>query len=341
MSRRGALATTVALALTAILLAVATTDMVSGYWRFLITEMAILALLATSFNLVYGFGGMLSFCQGSFYGLGAYLTAWLAVHTDISPLVGLPLGLLGGGLAAFLLGLLLVRMGGHSLTIASVIIAVGGVLAGNAFREFTGGEDGIPIAARVAEALTVVPLRPALAKLYPAVAILAVVLLVLALFLRSVPGKVLIAIRENELRARFLGYNVRTWRLGVFTVAGGLAGLAGALYALTAGHASTTTLEIGLSVNAILWAAVGGLGTVLGPVVGVGFLVPLTEFLSTRLAALAQIPVGILLILVITLMPDGILGWWRQRREAGVPPVAAQDGPVSEVPHIALKETQQ
>jgi branched-chain amino acid transport system permease protein len=341
MSRGRTLAIGVPLTLAAVLLAMVTTDAVTGYLRFLVTEMAILALLATSFNLVYGFGGMLSFCQGSFYGLGAYLTAWVTVTTDISPLMGLPLSLLGCGVVAFLLGLLLVRMGGHSFTIATVIIAVGALLAGNTFRELTGGEDGISIAERVAGILTVVPVQPALAKLYPSMAILASVLVVLTVFLRSVPGKILVAIRESELRARFLGYNVCAWRLGVFTAAGALAGLAGALYALTAGHVSTTTLDISLSVNAILWAAVGGLGTVLGPTVGVAILVPLTEYFSTRLAALAQIPVGILLLVVITLMPDGILGWWHQRCARVIAPVVDRDGAVMEVPRTALKETRQ
>ncbi len=321
-------------------LLLASTGTLSGYWRFLLTEVAVLALLATSFNVVYGFGGMLSFCQGTFYGLGAYLAAWLALGAAVPPLAALPLALAGGGLAGLLVGLLLVRLGGHALTIASVIVAVVGVLVGNTFREVTGGEDGLTIAARVGPGLAVGPWPPGLVALHLAAGTLAVVLGAAALVLRSTPGKVLLAIRENEVRARFLGYRVRRWRLGLFTAGGALAALAGAIYAITAGHVSTATLEIGLSVNAILWTVVGGLGTVTGPLLGVALLLPVTDLLSTRLAALAQIPVGVLLILVITLMPNGVLGWLRDHRRPDPTPSPAgrAAAAAAEAPGIPYKE---
>jgi branched-chain amino acid transport system permease protein len=144
-------------------------------------------------------------------------------------------------------------------------------------------------------------------KLHLTTAILFVVLFALSAVMRSTTGKIVVAIRENELRAQYLGYGVFAWTLVVFTIGGALAGLAGALYALTVNHVSTQVLDIGLSIYAIVWTVVGGLGTVIGPLVGVVLLLPLTDYLSS-LIVYAQIPVGILLVLVVTFAPDGIVG---------------------------------
>jgi branched-chain amino acid transport system permease protein len=281
---------------------------VGEFWHFFLAEMAILTLLAISFNLVYGYGGMLSFCQGTFYGVGAYVVAWLALRGGLHPAVVVVAAVAVSGLVALATGLIFVRMGGHNFTVATVILAVVGFLAGNTLRPITGGEDGLSFS------LLAVSMRT---KLYLALAVLVVCLAALARLARSVVGKIVIGVRENEVRARFLGYNARALRLVVFTVGGALAGLSGALYAMTTGYVSTQVLEIGLSVNAILWSVVGGVGTVIGPVIGVAVLLWLTEYLSS-LIVYSQIPVGILLILVVTFTPDGIIGRigkvWAERR---------------------------
>ncbi len=278
------------------------------FWHFFFTEMAILALLGVSFNIVYGYGGRHSFCQGMFYGFGAYVTAWLAQRGDVHPILVLVAATLAAAGVAFVAGVIFIRTGTHNFTIATVILGIVAFLAGNTLRWLTGGEDGLNFTLSAAQIAGMTFPPPSMrGKLHLTVAILFVVLFVLAWVMRSTPGKIVIAIRENELRAQYLGYGVFTWTLVVFTIGGAVAGLAGSLYALTVNHVSTGVFDIGLSINAIVWTVVGGLGTVIGPVVGVLLLLPLTDFLSS-LIVYSQIPVGILLVLVVTFAPEGILG---------------------------------
>ncbi len=278
------------------------------FWDFFFTEMAILALLGVSFNVVYGYGGKHSFCQGMFYGIGAYVTAWLAQRGDVHPVLVVAGAMLAAAGVAFVAGVIFIRTGTHNFTIATVILAIVAFLGGNTLRPYTGGEDGINFTLPAVQVLGVLFPPPSIrGKLHLAVAILFLVLFTLSWVMRSTAGKIVIAIRENELRAQYLGYGVYAWTLVIFTIGGALAGLAGALYALTVNHVSTQVLEIGLSINAIVWTVVGGLGTVLGPVVGVLLLLPLTDYLSA-LITYSQIPVGILLVLVVTFAPEGIVG---------------------------------
>jgi branched-chain amino acid transport system permease protein len=278
------------------------------FWDFFFTEMAILALLGVSFNVVYGYGGKHSFCQGMFYGIGAYVTAWLALRGDVHPLLAVAAATVAASGVAFVAGVVFIRTGPHNFTIATVILGIVAFLAGNTLRWLTGGEDGLNFTLPVAHVAGLAFPPPGMrGKLHLTVAILFVVLFALAWVMRSTAGKIVIAIRENELRAQYLGYGVFTWTLVVFTIGGALAGLAGSLYALTVNHVSTGVFDLGLSINAIVWSVVGGLGTVLGPVVGVLLLLPLSDYLSS-LIIYSQIPIGILLVLVVTFAPEGIVG---------------------------------
>jgi branched-chain amino acid transport system permease protein len=309
------------------------------FWQFFLTEMAILALLGVSFNLVYGYGGKHSFCQGTFYGLGAYVTAWLAQRGDVPGAVVLVSAALAAAALAFGAGVIFIRMGSHSFIIATVILAIVAFLAGNTLRPLTGGEDGITFTLPTSTLLGA-PFPPTTmaGRLHLAGSVLLVVLIGLALVMRSIVGKIVVSIKDNELRAQYLGYSVYAWNLTVFTVGGALAGLAGSLYAMTVGHVSTQVLDLGLSVNAIVWSVVGGLGTVLGPVVGVALLLPLTDYLSS-IILYAQIPVGILLILVVRFAPEGIVGALHKLGRGGdVPedtPRATEPGPPVAVPSLS------
>ncbi len=296
------------------------------FWDFFFTEMAILALLGVSFNLVYGYGGKHSFCQGMFYGIGAYVTAWLAQRGDVHPLLVIAAAMVAASGVAFAAGLIFIRTGTHNFTIATVILGIVAFLTGNTLRWLTGGEDGLNFTLPVAHvAGFAFPPSSMRGKLHVTVAILFVVLFALSWVMRSTVGKIVVAIRENELRAQYLGYGVFAWTLVIFTIGGAIAGLAGALYAVTVNHVSTDVFDLGLSINAIVWSVVGGLGTVLGPVVGVLLLLPLTDYLSS-LIVYAQIPVGILLVLVVTFAPEGIVG----RLSRAPADVGYAEGPLAE-----------
>ena len=126
---------------------------------------------------------------------------------------------------------------------------------------------------------------------------------------------VLRALAMNETRARQIGFDVRRQRLGLFVLSAAVAGFSGALYALVMSHVTTGSLEIGLSVNAILWAVVGGLGTSFGALLGTLIILPLTEFVAS-VFVYVQAVVGLLLVVVAVFFPKGVVGTLAETRRA-------------------------
>lgn len=281
---------------------------VADYWFFFIFQMVVSAYLALSFALAYSYGKILSFAQGMFFGIGAYATIYLASDAPW----GLPLALAGAMLGAAALGAvfgaMLVRMDGHNPTIATVILASAGLLLANALSTYTGGEDGLGMATKAVGIgglhLAVGPNR----TLYYTAAVILVALVLFMWFMRhSKAWMVLRAVAQNESRAQQLGFNVRLRRFVIFTLGAALAGLGGAFYALLLGHVTTAVFDLGLSVNAILWAVLGGLGTAFGPLIGVLVIYPLTELIAS-VFVYVQIVIGLLLVAVAVFFPKGIIG---------------------------------
>ncbi len=278
------------------------------HWRFFIFQIVVAAYLAASFDLSYSYAKILSFGQGIFFAAGAYAAIYLATTAPW----GLPLVLLTAAAAAIalgsLLGIVLVRMDNHNATIATVILAAVGLLAGNALTRLTGGEDGL---AMHTDAVGMGPLQLAagasLEMYYVAAIPLVLYFIVSWRFQNHRLWKVLRAVAQNETRAQQLGFNVRMRRLVVFVLAAGLAGVGGALYALLMKHVTTSVLDISLSVDAILWAVVGGLSAPFGPLLGVLVVYPTTEALAS-LFTYVQIVVGLVLIVVAVVFPRGIVG---------------------------------
>lgn len=300
-----------ALRLAAIISVLLVPVMAGDSWRFFLFQMIVAAYLAMSFDLAYSYGRVLSFAQGIFFAVGAYATIYLA---SAAPW-GLVLALFGavacGMILGALFGVVLVRMDGHNPTIATVILASVGLLAGNALSSYTGGEDGLRLATRtVGVGLLQLRVGSGLPMYYTA----ALPLLMLVVTSWALQGrrvwKVLRAVAQNEIRAQQLGFNVRLRRLVMFTLSAGIAALGGAFYVLLMEHVTTSVLDIGLSVNAILWAVVGGVGTAFGPLIGVFVVYPVTEMIAS-VFVYVQILVGLLLIVVAVFFPNGIIGTLR------------------------------
>lgn len=300
-----------ALRLVAIVSVLLVPAMAGDSWRFFSFQMIVAAYLAVSFDLAYSYGRVLSFAQGIFFAVGAYATIYLA---SAAPW-GLALALFGavacGVILGALFGIVLVRMDGHNPTIATVILASVGLLAGNALSSYTGGEDGLRLATRSVGVGTLqLPVGSGLAMYYTAaLPLMALVVASWALQGRRV-WKVLRAVAQNETRAQQLGFNVRLRRLVMFTLSAGIAALGGAFYVLLMEHVTTSVLDIGLSVNAILWAVVGGVGTAFGPLIGVFVVYPVTEMIAS-VFVYVQILVGLLLVVVAVFFPNGIIGTLR------------------------------
>lgn len=285
-------------------------------WRFFSFQMVVAGYLALSFDLAHSYGKVLSFMQGTFFAVGAYATVYLASDGPWGFAWVFVVAVLGGAVSGALVGVVLMRMGGHSVTIATVILAAVGFLAGNALSAYTGGEDGLQLMTNsVGFASWQLPVGSNLAMYYAAaVPLMALIVLSWLLQKRRV-WKVLRAIAQNETRAQQLGFNVQRRRLVMFTIAAAISSVGGAFYVLQMRHVTTHVLNIDLSVNAILWAVVGGLGTAFGPIIGVLTVYPITEMVAA-VFVYVQILVGLLLVVVAVFFPGGIIGTLKESANA-------------------------
>ncbi len=291
--------------------------------RGLLLRMLIWGLFALSFDVVFGYAGLLSLGHSVYFGLGAYGAAWtlLALHSSASPGAGLGTGMalgvvlpllagLGlGGLIAIGLAPLLVRTGRHGFIIATAVTALIAFTLAQSRRDLTGGDDG----------LTLPPLPLALggwrvgcADPGPAYGlVLLLVAMTVALYGAIVRGPVGLAlrlVRENERRAEALGFDVLRVKALAFALGGAGAALAGALYALTSCHVSTRVFHWLVSADALIWTLFGGAGTLVGPLLGTAVFLALREGLSGLWPPGYPILVGLALLLTVRAFPEGLLG---------------------------------
>lgn len=285
-------------------------DLVGGYTA-LGTRVVVLALAAMSVNFLLGFTGVLSFGHAAWFGLGAYgagLTLkFLAPSTPLAILAGMLLAGLAGGL----LGTLIVRRRG--VYFAMVTIAFGQVFYYIAFQwsSLTGGDDGLRGFSRQPVDLgftTVDILGNANAFYYFVLFFFAVVTAAMALILRSPFGRTMLAIRENERRARFLGIAVERHIWVVFTLSCFFMGVAGALYALTNNFADPRGLHYTQSGDFVMMAVMGGMRTFWGPLLGATVFVVLQDYLSSVTVNWMSF-LGLLFVLVVLFYPRGLLGF--------------------------------
>ena len=280
----------------------------NAYWLFLTLQVAVFSYLAFSVDIAYSYSRLLSFCQGLFFAAGAYTATYFASSAGWSLPVMLLCGTLAGTLLGAVLGLMLMRMHTHGAVIATVIIAAASFLIANAMSAYTGGDDGLSpqtnmigiAGGRIATGLN-------LATYY--LATLPIVALVCALWLMraTLAWTVIRAVAQNDVRARQLGYNVALRRYTVFVVSTAVASLGGVMYMLVMGHVTTGLMDVGFSVNAILFAVIGGLGTDCGALIGALLVLPATELIAT-VFTYVQIFVGLLLTVMAVAAPKGIIG---------------------------------
>lgn len=317
------------------------------------TIYASFALLALSLGLIWGFAGILCFGQAAFFGLGGYAYAIAALNFgDTSWAV--PIGMLVPAVFALLLGYFMfwkrisdVYLGVITLTVSLILYRFFNQTAGDEWTIGTarlGGFNGIP---------GTPPLNwpgDPQAVLWPEeifmVAVGALILgyLLCKLLLSSGFGRTIVAVRENEVRTGLLGYDVRVYKLIVFAISGALAGLAGILFANT-GFVSPNMFSLQLNAQVIIWTIVGGLGTLVGPIVGC----ILMQMLTTELGRVNQsggldwldpnLVLGVVLVVFVVLVPRGLVptarGWFEAaitvarapRRKAAQPTVGRRAAP--------------
>lgn len=286
---------------------------VGGYTE-LATRVVVLGLAAMALNLLLGFTGVLSFGHAAYFGLGAYGVAMTIKYLSPSTGLGILVGLAIGTVAAALLGALIVRLRG--VYFAMVTIAFGQVFFYLTFRwnRVTGGDDGLTGWSRQPLSLLghTLSLGDDRVFYYFVLAVFAVAVAAMALVLRSPFGRTLLAIRENERRARFLGIHVEQHVWGAWVISCFFAALAGALYALLNNFTDPRALRWDQSGNFVIMAVLGGMRSFWGPLLGAGIFVVLEDFVSTRTQNWMSF-VGLAFVLVVLFFPRGVLGIFRRR----------------------------
>ena len=266
------------------------------------TEIAIVGLFATAFNLLMGFGGMVSFGHAAYFALGAYAAALLVKRAGWPMLLALPVSPLVAAAGALLFGFFIVRLS-HTY-FAMLSLAFGQIVFTVIFKwkALTGGDDGL---------LDVWPpaaLKSPAAYYYFAVAVVGLAVWVLAAVVASPFGYALKAVRENPRRARFIGIDVRRHQLVAFVISGAFSGLAGGLFAFYNGSVFPDFAYFTKSFEPLVVALLGGVQAFGGPLAG-AFAFKLLEWLISR-----QWPVywplflGAVVIAVIVLLPQGFVG---------------------------------
>lgn len=275
------------------------------------------AIFACAFNLLLGFGGMLSFGHAAYFGLGAYITSWLVTAQHWYTIPAILGGMAVAMLAGVVIGALAIRRSGIYLTM--ITLALGQLVYFVCLQApFTGGENGIQGVPR-GMLLGTVSLRPDLHMYYFVFALLVLVFLGIRRIVASPFGQVLRAIRDNEPRAISLGYDVNRYKLLVFVLSAAIAGLGGSLKALVLGFATLTDVMQGNSGEVILMTLLGGAGTFLGPIVGSGIVVTLQDVLSDRVGSWVTVIIGGVFVLCVLAFRKGVVGEflaWRDRRAA-------------------------
>ncbi|HLW90303.1 MAG TPA: branched-chain amino acid ABC transporter permease [Roseiarcus sp.] len=291
--------------------------LVGGYTA-LGARVLVLALAAMSVNFLLGFTGVLSFGHAAYFGLGAYGAGFALKFLAPSTPLSLLCGMLLGGVAGAALGSLIVRRRG--VYFAMVTIAFGQVLYYVAFQwsSLTGGDDGLrgfsrqPLDFGFA---SVDILSSETAFYYFILACFAIVVAVMGHILGSPFGRTMIAIRENERRARFLGIAIERHIWIAFTLSCFFMGFAGALYALVNNFADPRGLHYSQSGDFVIMAVMGGMRNFWGPLLGAAVFVVLQDYVSSVTVNWMSF-VGLLFILVVLFFPRGLLGFIQRERRA-------------------------
>jgi branched-chain amino acid transport system permease protein len=279
------------------------------YLTVFATRVLILSLLAISFDLAWGYAGILSFGQALFYGSAGYVVALLARDLDItSVFIVLPAATLVGLVLSFLMACFLL-LGRFPPT--AIFIALGTLTGSYAADQlargwyYLGGQNGIPSIPEMTLGSFEFDEGPL--YYYLTLATLILVYLLCRFLVRSQFGLALAGIREQETRIAFFGYRVQPIKTIVFSVAGAIAGLAGGLYTFHEGFVWPNMVGVILSTQIVLYALFGGVGTLIGPVIGVIAIESASYALSDAYQQIWPIILGGLLLVVILMRPTGLI----------------------------------
>ncbi len=305
-----------------------------GFAPDTINRILMWGLLGIGFDLLFGFVGLLSFGQSAFFGTGGFVAAYLLTTPILSNVVAsLLIGTVVAAAAGVLVGLIALRRTGIYFAMITVAIAETFFFVENSpLSDYTGGENGLPGVPRPDFSFAGFDLRmESQWALYPFMAGCFFIGIVLARrIVRSPVGAILVAIRENPLRARALGHKINRYKLTAFVVAAAYAGFAGGLLGVLQGYMPPEAFTFDTSGQLVMQTVIGGAGTLLGPLVGAAVWLYLRDFLQDglHLGAAWKLVLGLVFVLLVCFLRRGIIGGIadvvsRARRGPAVDPVPA------------------
>ncbi|WP_201863170.1 branched-chain amino acid ABC transporter permease [Microvirga soli] len=275
------------------------------FYPVLLMSILCFALFACAFNLLIGYVGLLSFGHAAFFGGAAYFTAHAAKVWGWEPLAAILLGVAGAAVMGLLMGFLAIRRQG--IYFAMITLALSQMFAFICLQvPFTHGEDGIQGVPR-GYLLGILDLNEPLTMYYVTLAIFLFGFFIIWRIVNSPFGNILKAIRENERRAVSLGYRVDRYKLGAFVMSAALAGLAGGTKAIVFQFATLTDVNWQMSGEVILMTLLGGIGTLIGPVVGASLVIALQKYFAAWNFPVTVL-IGIIFVICVLLFRRGIVG---------------------------------
>lgn len=289
----------------------------------------VFAIMAVGWNVMSGFGGLFSFGHAAYFGIGAYVSVWLLVEKDVSPWIGMVGGVVGASLFALLLGFLTLRykLKGAYFALSTFAFAeILRLLATNS--DLVNRAVGYNVPIRPESSLAYLQFPPGSPMYFwVALALTVAALAVSILFLRSRAGRFTVAVRDDEEAAAAVGIPVMRTKLTAMALSAAITSVAGTFYVQYYFFVDPdTAFGSSVSIQAILPAVIGGVGTIWGPVIGAVILGPLNDVTATLLrnppefldflqgrAGLDVVMYAILLIVIVLVLPQGVYGALRER----------------------------
>ncbi len=290
----------------------------SGYSLTVLTEILVFGVFAMSLDLLLGYTGLPSFGHAAFFGLGAYGTAILSAKLGVENLGITLLVTLGLSVtAALIIGWLAIRTAGVYFLMLTLAFAQMIFAAAQKWTWLTGGSNGLPGVHKPQVLIPTLTVNDPKAFYLLILAFFALSFFCLHRLVNSPFGRSLIGIRENEVRMRAMGYNIKAYKLAAFVIGAAFGGISGLMYAYYNNFVSPSDVYWTASGTVLLMVLVGGAGTLVGPVLGAAFFLLLQNALSS-MTERWPIVLGAIFIIFIMFVRNGIVGvWWQLRGRRG------------------------
>jgi branched-chain amino acid transport system permease protein len=285
-----------------------------GFAPNTVNRILVWGLFGIGFDILFGYTGLLSFGQSAFYGTGGFVAAWLLTRANFpNVFLALIIGMISAAAVGYLVGLIALRRTGIYFAMITVAIAeVFFFVEFNPLADFTGGENGLPGVPTPSFNLGFTTLHFTTGwSLYQFLAACYFVGIVIALrIVRSPVGAILSAIRDNPLRAQAVGHNIHSYKLTAFVIAAAYAGFAGGLLGVLQAFMPPDAFTFETSGQLVMQTAIGGIGTLFGPLLGAAVWLFLQDFLQSALGlgAAWKLVLGTVFVLLVTFLRRGIIG---------------------------------